>query len=235
MARTHAGAELTRLHRQRQLVLRAATLRDMLVLSKLWNSPFDDFASATATLVESRRTISAGLASDYYRGLRAVEGIPGSASPQLADETNRDRVIASLYITGLGTFNRSIGAGLTEQAAKRQALVSLSGSVGRHVLNAGRDTIIGSAKTDRHSRGWARQTSGNPCSFCAVIASRGPVFKEDTADFQAHDHCACQPIPFWGGDNGWTDQARSFRAKWDDTTQGLGGDEALKAFRRSFE
>lgn len=195
MARTNAGKELTRLHRQRQLVLRAATLRDMLVLSKLWNSPFDDFADATATLVESRRLISAGLASDYYRGLRAVEGVPGSASPQLVDETNRDQVLASLYVTGLGSFNRGIAAGLTEQAAKQQALVGLSGSVGRHVLNAGRSTILGSVKTDPHARGYRRITSGNPCSFCSLIASRGAVFKEETSHFQAHDHCACSAEP----------------------------------------
>ena len=235
MARTNAGRELTALHRQRQLVLRAATLRDMLVLSKLWNSPFDDFADATATLVESRRPISSALAADYYRGLRFAEGVPGTATPELVSETNRDKVLASLYVTGLGTYNRSVKAGLTTTAAREQALVSLSGAVGRHVLNAGRDTIIGSVKADKRGGGWARVTSGKPCSWCAMIASRGPVFSEDTADFQAHDHCMCMPQPHWQGDDGWTDQARGFRAKWDEATRNVSSEDALNAFRRSFE
>lgn len=40
--------------------------------------------------------------------------------------------------------------------------------------------------------GWARITSAGCCSWCSMLAARGPVFRtKDSAGFEAHRHCQC--------------------------------------------
>jgi hypothetical protein len=89
-----------------------------------------------------------------------------------------------------------------------------SGRVTRHILDGGRDTIIGSVNADKQALGWARVTDGDPCYFCLTLASRGAVYKtEQTADFQAHDHCGCTAMPLWDGTD-WP-ATREFREIYD--------------------
>lgn len=233
MARSDAGAALTRTHRRQQLALRASVVREVLVLSKLWNSPFDDFADATATLVSSRRRDSAAISSRYYRAFRVAEGPGGVSTPVLGAQVERGRVLASIYATGLGSYERGIAAGLTQEAARRNALVAVTGSAARHVLNGGRETILRSTRTDKQARGWQRITAGEPCAFCQMLASRGPAFKSQrTASFSAHDHCVCTAEPVYRGGE-WTPQATGFRRRWNEATAGLSGKDALAAFRRA--
>lgn len=44
----------------------------------------------------------------------------------------------------------------------------------RHAKNAGRDTVAASAAAS--GRRWRRVSDGNPCSFCAMMIGRGPVY-----------------------------------------------------------
>lgn len=75
----------------------------------------------------------------------------------------------------------------------------------RHVLAAGRDFVVQTAergtaryKDGRPARiGYARVLTGREsCPFCTMLASRGPVYKEDTVLYRKdgrkfHDHCDC--------------------------------------------
>jgi hypothetical protein len=106
------------------------------------------------------------------------------------------------------------------------AFVRTSGAITRHILDGGRDTILGSVERDEQALGWARVTDGDPCYFCLTLAGRGPVYKtEQTADFQAHDHCGCTAEPFYRGAD-WPDAAREFRETYD-AAQQFGLDEGL--------
>lgn len=67
--------------------------------------------------------------------------------------------------------------------------------------------------------GWARVLVGEVnCGFCAVLASRGPVYKsEKTAGFRAHTGCDCEAVLVvkgqpWQGDN----EAALLQELWDD-------------------
>ena len=51
-----------------------------------------------------------------------------------------------------------------------------------------------------------------------MLASRGPVFREDTADFEAHDHCACMGETSYPGSE-WPGQSGEFRDLWNDTVK----------------
>ena len=218
MARTETGWRLTEQHRGRQIGLRAATVQDLNRLLPVWDPgdarSFDRFASATTTLVRSRRRESAGLAGSYYEAFRTAEDVGGQPTLRLAEDADPTVVRRSLRVTGEGQVAASMRAGHSPQAARMNAHVALAGSISRHVLNGGRETLIGSAQADRQARGWQRVTSGDPCAFCVMLSSRGPVFKQDTADFQPHDHCACTPEPVYRGGE-WNRQNSAHRGQWE--------------------
>lgn len=201
MARTDIGAALTREHRTRQLAVRAVALQEFGRIWPLWGTgdlrTFDLLVEATIPLIDLRRATSAGLAADYYTAFRVAEGISGTASARIADVARRDQLVTSLYVTGKTQVQRSLRTGMSPQAARQNTFVTMSGSVTRHILNGGRDTLILSAASDRKARGWQRITGGNACSFCSMLAGRGAVYSEDTADFQAHDHCSCSAEPVY--------------------------------------
>ena len=195
MAATRAGALLTQGHRQRQLQLRAVTLRQLLALWPTWNVGDDaTFAALVASLVplvEARRGDSAALAAAYYQAFRTAEGARGPAEPRTAAAVDRRRLVASLYVTGQVAARRGLRAGHKPDAAKANAFVLLSGAVARHVLDGGREALRDSVRADRSARGWQRVTSASPCPFCAELASQ-PV---GDGDFTSHDHCSCTAEP----------------------------------------
>jgi hypothetical protein len=73
----------------------------------------------------------------------------------------------------------------------------------KEVARGFRDSITGNTRIDRDAIGWSRVARPGCCKFCAMIASRGAVFRESTAHFAAHRscHCAAQP-EFAGGVHG---------------------------------
>jgi len=169
-------------------------------------------------VVGERRAISASLAAGYFEAFRRVEGAGGVASPVIVafDERAIARARTSMQVTGYVTTERL--RALKHADPSRVALVRVSGAVTRHVLDGGRETLMASVRDDRRARGWARVTSAEPCSFCAMLASRGPVYGERTGDFQSHDHCACnlEPgawslEPVYRRDQEWTAGSREYQ------------------------
>lgn len=77
---------------------------------------------------------------------------------------------------------------------------SLSGSLTRHVLDVGRDTIRNNTVRDTRAVGWQRIAQPDGCDFCIMTAQRGAVYKRSTADFASHDHCRCRCGPSWDRD-----------------------------------
>lgn len=71
----------------------------------------------------------------------------------------------------------------------------IAGGAQRRLANFSRLTVMGSSIADPKARGWQRVGDGSTCEFCSMLLGRGAVYSEATADFQAHDHCACQAEP----------------------------------------
>jgi hypothetical protein len=112
-----------------------------------------------------------------------------------------DYVIGQIRGSALKGILDSRRAGMSIGQAKTNGLVRVSGEITKLVLAGGRQTIIDGVARDRTALGWARATSGDPCTFCRSLAARGPAYKsEKSADFQPHDHCACMPEPVYRGD-----------------------------------
>lgn len=92
-----------------------------------------------------------------------------------------------------------------DYSAKRTAARSI-----RLVSDGGRGVISREVKSGgRGAVGYARVIDANPCPFCAMLASRGPVYRSNaftdanalfTGDnaFKVHDGCECSLEPVYG-------------------------------------
>jgi hypothetical protein len=199
VAETAERTALTRTHRTAQIAIRAALIRDLTTLWLLFDpeapDSYERFAEVAAVLIRTRYADSIGIASAYYRGFVEAEGIGSRVIPLPAPPLIDDRIRTSLYATGFAGTARALRAGFPSERAKANGFVLVSGSASRLALEGGRVTITGTIATDGRVAGWRRVTSGKACDFCAMLASRGPVYKESTVDFAAHDHCSCVAEP----------------------------------------
>lgn len=205
MALTAAGAALTEASRAQQLATRAGSLQGLL---RLWDiidvenlaGTIDTFARAAALLAGEGFDQSALAAANYYSLFRRVEGVGALAVPP-ATRTPAEVMISTLRGAALSGIIDARKAGMDIGRAKTQGFVRTAGELAKLVLTGGRMTITNAVANDRKALGWARATTGDPCTFCRTLASRGPVYKtEKSADFETHGHCACTPEPVYRGD-----------------------------------
>lgn len=201
-------------------------------------STVEPWAFASATLVRERNRRSSALASRYVQQLRAAEGVTGAlviSPPSPPERPLIAGVMRGAAVSGIVNARRR---GLSPQVAASNGLVKASGSASSLAMRGGWDTIEESVRSDRRALGWQRVTSGDPCAFCAMVASRGPIYKEDTVDFEAHDHCSCEPEPVYSESvfedrSLWPETSRRLRDTWDEVASGA--EDPLNAFRRALE
>jgi hypothetical protein len=218
MALTPEGRALTAAFRAQQQTLvrgvqaRTVELWPLLDLRRL-DATQDPWIRAVSDLVAAGRTLSAQQAEPYLALYRAAEGATGPAPGVAQQPAPLDAIATSIRVTGPVAVKAGIAQGLQLGAAGDNALVQVLGAVARHTLDGGRGQLVASAAADRQALGWARVTSSQPCAFCAMLASRGPVYRSKaTADFQPHDHCSCTPEVIYHREAAWSDQALRYRA-----------------------
>ena len=114
-----------------------------------------------------------------------------------------------------------------------------SGTVDAAGINAGRDAVNAAIKNDRLVLAVARGTGSDPCSFCAMLAARGFVFKDDISAGVSddvtrvfHTHCHCYPIYKFVKQSELPPLSQYFKTMWPIVTAGYAGREARKAWRR---
>lgn len=151
------------------------------------------------------------------------------------DWTERNRAAeVSLNITGPIGQKHKIKLGKTPRQARDISFVESSGVATRHVLTGGRQSLLTLLTDDPQVQRWVRVTDGDPCAFCAMLASRGPVYlTEDSAGFRAHDHCACTAEPVYSMDAPWPGRAQEFHRLWNENIRNrYSGAEARRQWRR---
>lgn len=229
-------------HRVQQVTLRASVSRDVVALLRdLFDPANADRAwpairSMLATTAQQQYGTSATLAITYYGQARGEADAGGSFIPITPTALAEELLKVVLDATGIAAFKRAISLGKSPEEALQIEGVTLSGAVSRLVLSGGRDVILGNVRKDRQAVGWARITDAHPCAFCAMLASRGPVYRsKQTAKFEAHDHCACMPVPAWSRDEAWLQHSRDLYEQWQAATQGHSGADARRAWRRHWD
>lgn len=196
-----ATRQLTQLHRRRQLALRKVTIAEM---ERLWpalnwanlDGTYPRFAAEVAALVGKNRRNSAGVAAQYLRAFRVASGLNGDLRIVIPQTLPQEQFTASLRINSLVAVKNSATAGVAADVAMVNARTLAAGAMARLVLNAGRETVNESIRTDREARGWMRVLGGTGCAFCQKLAGR--VYPRDNADFEAHGKCGCTSEPVYG-------------------------------------
>lgn len=192
--------QLTQTHRAQQLLLRRATVAR---LAKLWpaldwarlDATYPNFAAQVGAMVKANRQTSAGLSAQYLRAFRKANGVPGELKIVFAQPLIVEQFTTSLRVTSVIAAKGAASRGILADKAMSDALVQSQGSMARMVLDGGRETVTQTVKGDRRATGFQRVLGGKGCDFCRMLADRGFVYKEDTAGFEAHDHCGCSSEP----------------------------------------
>lgn len=259
MAATATGATLTEQHRLAQLRIRAQFLREFV---KLWPLLDVERLDETTTgwiglavdLITKWRAESAQRALAYYAAFRqaelpvvrpTVDPVFNAAQYIGLAPVNLAQIGTSLVVTGPIGYKSRIAKGFLPAMARSTTFTAVSGAASRHVLDGGRRQLIGTGNADEMAVGFARVTDGDPCAFCAMLASRGPKYKTRATAFRTtdrakrgpneryHDHCGCQAEPSFDRDTDWPARNRGFEQLWKDTTGDFKGKEKYNAFRRA--
>lgn len=199
--------------------------------------------AALMPIVQQARVQSAALAGVAYMEARRAAGVPdGDFDPEGPLRLAIARLESSLDVTGPVEFKKAIAAGRSPQQAMDAAAVRMVGSAQYLALEGGRSVINRSVDADEMATGWSRVTDADPCAWCAMLASRGPVYKSaKTAGDprqggnRYHDACACQAWPAFTLDEPFIGIAEKLYDDWLRETRGSGGKHAVNAFRRWWE
>ena len=121
-----------------------------------------------------------------------------------------DKVVADLYTSSAAVAKAKVKNGDTPEVAKQRAADAVAAKAARHVSDGGRAPLMAEVRTGGHGAvGYARVMDANPCPFCAMLGSRGAVYRSDafessnalfTGDnrFKVHDACECTLEPVYG-------------------------------------
>jgi len=172
----------------------------------------------------------------------------GEFKPAVLDWGDADNAAErSLLVTGPVAMKRAAHNGLGETRSRKVTVVLASGSASRHVLNGARDTTLELIDTDDVAQGWIRMLGPRPCAFCAMLASRGPVFSEGSiarsdsnfdgpGTIKVHDHCMCWPKAVFQSNPEWPGNNRAYQRMWKENIEGkYSGKDARNAWRRLWE
>lgn len=227
-----------------------ATLRGLIVmmlrdLAKLWprlnphelDRTLPRWVNANHAVVARYASMSSGVAGDFYDAERVFAKATGRFTVPLADAPPLEQVEASLRWATKNLWDPPAGsdrrmdplpARLTAAKHKSEAVAT------KLVTDTARATIVDAVQRDKVATAWVRQARPDACSFCRMIATRGPVYSEHTVAFQAHDGCSCVAVPLFKGQKWQPDEhVRAWQALYQRAAQTRG--DTLNNFRKLIE
>jgi hypothetical protein len=137
-------------------------------------------------LLTKYRLTAASIAADLYDLERETVGARGMFAALVPD-------------VGDGGANELVGWATSTAKSPESLVELLQGGMDRRMWSAARSVYMTSSTNDPAAEGWQRETDGNACGFCVMLASRGAVYSESSADFASHDHCGCTAVVAWRG------------------------------------
>lgn len=161
--------------------------------------------SASVRAAEMAFGQSSTIAESYVTSYQVVETAGGDVL--VVPRFDAARVANDLDLAGTQYMKSLIREGHTPESAHAAAYSRMMGVARNHAMDGGRSLIEATTSQDRRAIGYRRVTDGDPCTFCAMLASRGAHFgaqrahgvysSADTALVRASDgrkyhiHCGC--------------------------------------------
>lgn len=223
----------------RLLVRDVRGLRRLILPQRLRESVPDWLAAMNAVVDQYART-SASLAADFYDAQREAAGVTGVFTVPVTDPPPSEQTEASLRWATKDLWPRDPEDPATTEAQRQALEVRLAQAetkaeqvAQKLVTDTGRGTVQEAVRQDKQATAWARSAARGACAFCKLLAARGAVYKQDTADFRAHDGCHCGVIPVFKGQRfELSSHAREWERIYREFAQGHSGDQ-LRLFRRA--
>lgn len=181
------------------------------------DATFPTFYRSALALVTAGRSRAVKTATDYYGAAKEGAGFDTAIPALPAPELDLAMSVQALLINGPISVKKQLSSGVGLIAAMDKAKAQTLRVGKRLVLEAPRKHLINLSHKDKDALGWSRVSDGQPCHFCAMLVSRGPVYSEKTVRFEAHNGCGCSVRPFFKGeaDGGWSPDALALRNLWD--------------------
>lgn len=200
---------------------------------------------------------SASLAAEDYAARRAEAGIRGSITVPHAPPPTPEHFSKTLnWVYGARSTVAVLPDTMTVTPSKAEVLSGeaqaqaerdrLETAMTRLAVQSGRETTVQAVQQDRQARAWARETRGDCCYFCALMAARGAVYKSAGAagkdanekfagagEFKFHNNCHCVAVPVFGVYEKPAD-ARSWNRQYHDLRRDLGRAPSLLEWRNAF-
>lgn len=241
--RVRSAAEIAVAARAVQLAIRARLLKDV---TALWpaldknrlDETFPGWIRGMGLLVRSYHGQSSEAAGVAYRSAReqATQSPAPRSLVKIAPVPAPEWLDRAFGYSGPGMLQRDV-------VKPNSALTSTLGTASRIVLDGGRATTIDTVKADPVAKAYYRLTDGDPCAFCGLMASRGPIYKSaDTAGVDAdkrftgngaakfHNDCGCSIVPWFGGVFTLSPAAKEAARVYENRGSG----DAMKAFRKAW-
>jgi hypothetical protein len=152
-------------------------------------------------------------AADFYEDLRDYYGASGRYTPRVDVEVPVEAIRRNVRWATESIF--SVDPDVQELMRR------LSGSLERHVRDAGRDVVAENAMVDRATTGWRRVARPDACAWCVMLSTRwgdysskeaatavgsgqaGRVRGSQPEASRYHDYCRCRAeavFPGWQPD-----------------------------------
>lgn len=193
--------------------------------------------TAIESLITQQFPAAAQAGNAYFLQARAAAGVPGPAPALEMPPALEQRLIrVTLQVTGPRALLKRIKAVQPVPEAARNTGVVMAGAAMRLVMNGARQAVLQAVDADAKAVAWMRVTAADPCAFCAMLASRGPVYRtEQSAGFQAHSRCRCVAAAVFSRADARALRDSDLYRQWQQATRGYGGQDAVRAWRRYWE
>ncbi|MEU3265109.1 hypothetical protein [Streptomyces bacillaris] len=173
-----------------------------------------------------------------------VEDLKGISEDEERIERQAEEELR-IALEALGTANLDRRLSLEDsdpEEAHRQAGARQAAAASRIAMNGARSTNWNHMRRDGRALGYVRLSrTGTPCGWCAMLISRGPVYKSrESAVFndgdRYHDNCHCYAMPVWNRDQYQSSEltalSRQYESLWPEVTKGHTGKDAVSVWRR---
>lgn len=185
--------------------------------------------------------------ADQYAMLESAP--PPTTPPPAQSSSETEEGIAGIALLIREVIKRGRQEGRPPDALAELLAVVTGGRASRVVMRDARDWARRYLTTDSSVLAYRRVPDADPCHFCAMLASRGFVYRDqrfthvnrerrDTRVLEGwHDSCACtsQPV-FVGRDEPTLDAVtREAQRVYESSTAKFNGEDKARAFRRAWE
>lgn len=229
-----------------QGVRQIAKTADLDDIDAWWARVVEDIVA----LVAAGWAVARELAELFLPEHAAIEGRQVTPVPAV---WNTEQVETALRVTGPVAFKQHVSAGGTAVSARVAMGNRLTGSVERLVLAGERDTVHATVDESDEIVGWRRVGDGDPCAWCAMLISRGAVYKSRASALGVvgrrgrkrraggralgqgyHDNDGCTAEPLYEHEEEPA-EVEELYDQWQSATEGKGGIDAMRAWREYWE